>query len=123
MQPILACYMNGRRYDGQAGAGIPGYPPVYVDNQMTKPQPSLTIVFLDESPLTLNDGYFFLGVTGNQWTDLPGSLHSRGCNFSFGDGRAEHWRWQDPRTPALTPGANTPNNPDMQRMQASFATQ
>jgi hypothetical protein len=29
----------------------------------------------------------------------------------------------DPRTVTLTPGATTPNDPDLQRMQASIATQ
>jgi prepilin-type N-terminal cleavage/methylation domain-containing protein/prepilin-type processing-associated H-X9-DG protein len=123
MQPQLACYMDGQKFDGQAGAGISGYPPVYVENQMVKPPPSLMIVFLDESLLTINDGYYFLGATGNQWTDIPGSLHSHGCNFSFGDGHAEHKHWIDPRTSALTSGATTPNNPDLQWMQASIAIQ
>jgi prepilin-type processing-associated H-X9-DG protein len=123
MQPQLACYMNGRPFDGQAGAGISGYPPVYADKQMTKPPPALTIVFLDESPLSINDGYFFIAATGNTWTDVPASRHSRGCNFSFADGHAEHWRWLDPRTVTLTPGATTANNPDLQRMQAAIASQ
>jgi prepilin-type N-terminal cleavage/methylation domain-containing protein/prepilin-type processing-associated H-X9-DG protein len=122
MQCQLACYMNGSKYDGQVSAGIPGYPPVYADNQMTKPPPVLTMVFLDESQISLNDGFYFLGVTGNSWTDLPATWHARGCNFSFGDGHAEHWRWTDSRTLALSVGASTPNNPDLQRLQASMAT-
>jgi prepilin-type N-terminal cleavage/methylation domain-containing protein/prepilin-type processing-associated H-X9-DG protein len=122
MQPQLGCYFNGNKYDGQAAAGIPGYPPIYEDKQMIRPLPSLAVVFLDESQLTLNDGYFFCGATGNSWTDIPASIHSKGCNFSFGDGHAEHWRWQDGRTVTLTPGnVNTPNNPDLQRLQAAIA--
>jgi prepilin-type N-terminal cleavage/methylation domain-containing protein/prepilin-type processing-associated H-X9-DG protein len=123
MEPQLACYMNGSKHDGQTDAGISGHPPIYADHQMTRQPPSLTSVFLDESPVSLNDGYFFIGATGNQWTDIPGSLHSRGCNFSFADGHAEHWRWQDARTPTLTPSVTTPNNPDLQRIQASIAAQ
>jgi prepilin-type N-terminal cleavage/methylation domain-containing protein/prepilin-type processing-associated H-X9-DG protein len=109
MQPQLACYMDGVKYDGQAGAGIYGYPPIYTDNQMTRPVPVLTMLFLDESLISLNDGFYFLGVTGSTWTDLPSVVHSRGCNFSFGDGHAEHWRWADPRTLALTVGTRRPS--------------
>ena len=98
-----------------------GYPPVYADNQMTKLPPVRTLVFVDESPISLNDGYFFLAATGNAWTDVPAARHSRGCNFSFADGHVEHWRWMDSRTLALTPSATTPNNPDLQRMQAAIA--
>jgi prepilin-type N-terminal cleavage/methylation domain-containing protein/prepilin-type processing-associated H-X9-DG protein len=121
MQPLLACYMDGQPYDGQAGAGTPGFPPVYADKQMLKLPPALTLVFVDESPVSLNDGYFFIPAAGSSWTDIPTARHSRGCNFSFGDGHAEHWRWQDARTLTLTPGASTPNNPDLQRMQAAIA--
>ncbi|HEY4416832.1 MAG TPA: prepilin-type N-terminal cleavage/methylation domain-containing protein [Verrucomicrobiae bacterium] len=121
MQPMLGCYMNGQKYDGQAGASIFGYPSIYKDSQMTKPAPSLALVFLDESRLSINDGYFFLGATGSQWTDLPANWHSRGDNFSFGDGHAEHRRWVDARTATLALSANTPNNPDMLWMQAAIA--
>lgn len=123
MQPELACYKDGTRYDGEAGQGVPGYPPEYSENQMIKPPPSQELVFLDESALTINDGYFFIGAAGNQWTDVPSSQHSRGCNLCFADGHAEHWRWQDPRTVTAFNGAVTPNNPDLARLQASIATQ
>ena len=122
MQPELACYKNGQPHDGQTDAGIAGYPPVYVDTQMVKPQPSLAMVFLDESPASLNDGYFFIPVVGSQWDDVPGNQHARGANLSFADGHAERWSWQDARTPTLAPKATTPNNPDLQRLQTAIAT-
>jgi prepilin-type N-terminal cleavage/methylation domain-containing protein/prepilin-type processing-associated H-X9-DG protein len=120
MQPQLACFMNGFRYDPQAAIGIPGYPPAYRDSDMRKPRPSDTFVFLDESIVILNDGFFFLPAVGDQWSDIPATWHSRGCNFSFADGHAEYWKWKDPRTVTLTAGASTPNNPDMKRMQAAI---
>jgi prepilin-type N-terminal cleavage/methylation domain-containing protein/prepilin-type processing-associated H-X9-DG protein len=123
MQPELACYNDGQRFDGEAAQGSPGYPPEYTENQMTKPTPSQALVFLDESAVTLNDGYFYLGLSGNQWTDVPGNLHSRGCNLCFADGHAEHWRWQDSRTVSAVGGSVTPNNPDLERLQAAIATQ
>lgn len=123
MQPELASYKDGSRWDGEAAQGSPGYPPEYTESQMVKPPPALELVFLDESAATINDGYFYLGVSGNQWTDIPSSLHSRGCNLCFADGHAEHWRWQDERTLTAYNGDVTPNNPDMARLQAAIATQ
>ena len=89
---------------------------------MIHPAPVFTLVFLDESPLSLNDGYFALNVVGDTWGDIPATWHSRGGNLSFADGHAEHWHWQDSRTLALTPDTSTPNNPDLQRLQAAMAT-
>lgn len=123
MQSQLACYMNGEKYDGQAGMGILGYAPMYLDNQIKKPSPTQTIVFADESPATINDGFFGVLITGNLWVDIPAAWHSRGCNFSFADGHAEHWRWMDPRTPTLTTGTTTANSPDLQRLQAAIGSQ
>jgi prepilin-type N-terminal cleavage/methylation domain-containing protein/prepilin-type processing-associated H-X9-DG protein len=123
MQPQLGLYQNGQPYNGQAGYGISGYPVMYTENQMRIPVPTATFVFVDESTATLNDGWFFLSATGDTWYDVPASRHSRGCNFSFADGHAEHWRWIDPRTPSATYQSSTPNNPDKKRLQAAIDTQ
>ena len=123
MQPELASYKDGTRWDGEAAQGSPGYPPEYTESQMVKPPPSQELVFLDESASTINDGYFFLPASGDQWTDIPSSQHSQGCNLCFADGHAEHWHWQDARTRTASNGSVTPNNPDMARLQASIATQ
>jgi prepilin-type N-terminal cleavage/methylation domain-containing protein/prepilin-type processing-associated H-X9-DG protein len=121
MQSQLACYKDGVRYDAQAAGGFPGYPSQYADRQMVRPAPTQTLVFLDESPSTINDGYFALNVLGDTWNDIPAIWHSRGDNLSFADGHVEHWRWQDPRTLTLTYGATTANNPDLRRIQAAVA--
>jgi prepilin-type processing-associated H-X9-DG protein len=114
MQSQLSFYENGAR------ATInPAYPPMYSENQIRE-TPSATLVFLDESAATINDGYFAANVTGDTWGDAPAAWHSHGCNFSFADGHAEHWRWTDPRTWALQEGETTANNPDLSRLQASL---
>jgi prepilin-type N-terminal cleavage/methylation domain-containing protein/prepilin-type processing-associated H-X9-DG protein len=118
MQPQLGCFYNGIRYDSQASVGHPGFPPSYRDVQLRKPPTSTMLVFLDENQYIINDGFFFIPAEGDLWSDFPGSWHSRGCDLSFGDGHAEYWRWQDPRTVALTSSISTPNNPDMRRLQA-----
>ncbi len=118
MQPQLAFYENGAPLTVD-----PSYVPMYSENQIRKTSPSATMVFLDESPATINDGFFAASVTGNTWGDAPGVWHSRGCNFSFADGHVEHWHWMDPRTLTLAIGVETDNNPDLQRLQACLGYQ
>jgi prepilin-type N-terminal cleavage/methylation domain-containing protein/prepilin-type processing-associated H-X9-DG protein len=118
MQSQLAFYENGA-----PAAADPDYPPMYSENQIRETSPASTIVFLDESPATINDGYFAANVTGDTWGDAPAAWHSHGCNLSFADGHAEHWRWMDPRTWTLTEGESTANNPDLQRLQACLGYQ
>jgi len=120
MQSQLGCYFNGTPYNSQAAVGLSGYPTIYRENQIQRPPPSLAIVHLDENPKSLNDGWFFTPVEGDSWTDLPGILHSRGGNFSFADGHAEHWKWRDGQTLTVAPGGTTPNNQDLKRLQAAI---
>ena len=59
--------------------------------------PSGILVFLDESPQTVNDGWYIFcndGPAGNLWSDMPGSYHNGACGFSFADGHSEIKRWQ-----------------------------
>lgn len=122
MQSQMGFFWHGQHYDSQAGfVGLPGYPTVYKDTQIVKPPPHRAIVHLDENPKSLNDGWFFLPVEGDNWQDVAGTLHSRGGNFSFADGHAEHWRWKDPRTLTVDPYGSTPDNEDLKRVQAGMA--
>ncbi len=122
MQPQFAFYSWGHPVDPEAAAGIPGYPPMYLENQIRKIPPALTLLFGDESPISINDGFLYLLITGDRWADIPANWHSRGCNFSFADGHVEHWRWIDSRTLTVTPNQTTANNPDLQRLQASLGS-
>ncbi len=56
--------------------------------------------------------------------NLPATWHGRGCDFSFADGHAEHFKWIDARTMALNVinSITTINNPDLKRIQAALAT-
>lgn len=73
------------------------------------PAPSSIIVFLDEHPDSISDGYFLVTDNG-QWKRLPGSYHSGGGSFSFADGHAAIHHWQDATTlrPPVPDGANLP---------------
>jgi prepilin-type N-terminal cleavage/methylation domain-containing protein/prepilin-type processing-associated H-X9-DG protein len=58
--------------------------------------PSMIFVFLDESPQTLNDGWYVFcnnGPNGNLWSDMPAFYHNGACGFSFADGHSETRRW------------------------------
>ncbi|EEF57861.1 type II secretion system protein [Pedosphaera parvula] len=60
--------------------------------------PTGIIVFLDEHPDSINDGWYVY-CTGdgppelNAWSDLPASYHNRACGFSFADGHSEIHKW------------------------------
>ncbi len=113
MQAQLAPYAMG-----QPIVVDPGYPPMYSEIQIRETSPSSTIVFLDESPNTINDGFFAVLVDASQWgTDLPAYWHTHGCNFSFADGHAEYWRWGDARTSSPNPNAGSPPYPDLIHLQ------
>ena len=119
MQPQLAPYYNGSNWIVQTQ-----YPPMYREGDIRETSPSATVVFLDESPATINDGYFSVLVTGTPWaTDLPAFWHSHGNNFSFADGHAEHWHWQDNRTSSLNPNSGSAPYPDLARLQAGLGYQ
>lgn len=60
--------------------------------------PSAVFVFIDENAVSIDNGTFGIhnsSVANNYW-NLPSNRHSKGCNLSFADGHAEHWRWIGP---------------------------
>ncbi len=59
-------------------------------------RPSQSMVFIDENPNTINDGYWAQNP-GNrtQWIDSPAHYHNSGANMSFADGHAEGRKWTD----------------------------
>jgi hypothetical protein len=56
--------------------------------------PANAIIFLEENPESVNDGYLELDSTGGEWPDIPGCNHVWGCGMSFADGHAEIHHWQ-----------------------------
>jgi prepilin-type N-terminal cleavage/methylation domain-containing protein/prepilin-type processing-associated H-X9-DG protein len=68
-------------------------------SQVTEPPPSQVFVLLDEHEKSIDDASFgVVPAPENVWGNFPADRHSRGLNFSFVDGHAEHWRWLTPRT-------------------------
>ncbi|MBM3845369.1 MAG: type II secretion system protein [Verrucomicrobia bacterium] len=61
-------------------------------------RPSMTYVFLDEHPDTLNDGFFMNRWAEEKWGNLPASHHAGAGNLSFADGHMESKKWLDDTT-------------------------
>jgi prepilin-type processing-associated H-X9-DG protein len=51
--------------------------------------------FLDENPLTLNDGYFEFIANASGPNDRPAVNHGNSSSFSFCDGHCELHKWSD----------------------------
>ena len=75
------------------------------ESDINNPAPSQLFVFLDVHEAGILDSLFGIPPPGwhqifrmpEIWWDLPANRHSQGCNFSFADGHAEHWRWTVPK--------------------------
>ena len=59
-----------------------------------------TWLTIDESPGTINDGWFvcdpwYNGFPSTTWVDIPASYHNRAGGISFADGHAQIRKWID----------------------------
>jgi len=52
-------------------------------------------IFLDENPLSINDGFILYDPTGNAVQDRPAVNHGGESSFAFADGHAELHKWHD----------------------------
>jgi prepilin-type N-terminal cleavage/methylation domain-containing protein len=68
------------------------------ESDFNDPGPSSTLVLLDESPYSLNDGAWAIGAKSAIWIDWPGTMHNNACGFAFEDGHSEIHKWNDYRT-------------------------
>ena len=87
---------------------------------IANPNPSKLWVFLDESPVLLNDGSFGFRMTANTWIDAPGAYHNGACGFVFADGHTEIHKWKSARTGAFLVSiqSGTPEEADYLWMKA-----
>ncbi len=75
------------------------YKHVIKTTDMTIPGPSMSWVYVDEHPDSINDaGFFNPHLTPNQWVDLPASYHNGACGFAFADGHSEIKKWVTAQT-------------------------
>jgi prepilin-type processing-associated H-X9-DG protein len=57
--------------------------------------PSQCFEFLDEDPLSINDGWYEYMLDGSSINDYPAVAHDLATSFSFADGHAALHIWQD----------------------------
>jgi prepilin-type N-terminal cleavage/methylation domain-containing protein/prepilin-type processing-associated H-X9-DG protein len=128
--------------NGRMGGGDPGdarfgasdttwvlgsaYPMFKKTSQITDPGPTQAFVFIEESYLTVDDGYFAVKAPGNMiWQNSPTVRHGNSGELSFADGHAEVWRWrflrkdQDLDAPIRVGGVDS--SPDLVRLQYATA--
>jgi prepilin-type N-terminal cleavage/methylation domain-containing protein len=67
-------------------------------SQIGAPGPAKVITFLDEDPLSLNDGGFAVGCNNPEWIDWPATYHNYAAGFAFLDGHSEIHKWRDSTT-------------------------
>jgi prepilin-type N-terminal cleavage/methylation domain-containing protein/prepilin-type processing-associated H-X9-DG protein len=109
--------MNG------AMVSVPGVPKeLYVKNRLLIKRPGERMVFVDEGKTSTQSWTIF--YNRESWWDLPPIRHGYGTNFSFADGHAEYWKWEDMRTIKVArqegdwqPLVAASGNPDIQRVQ------
>jgi len=99
-------------------------------SDIIKPNPVSLWVVLDESPGSINDGWFVCDQFGypNSWVDIPASYHNGAGGISFADGHAQIKKWMDPTVikygmPNSPPGnfqsAQQPGQADLNWLQAA----
>ncbi|MBN2133370.1 MAG: prepilin-type N-terminal cleavage/methylation domain-containing protein [Sedimentisphaerales bacterium] len=116
--------MNGA--ETPLGMPVDQAPPgVYVKRRTEIKRPGDRMVFVDEGKTSPQS--WTIWYTRASWWDMPPVRHGDGTNFSFADGHAEYWKWQDVRTVKLAKNPATngdlvalSDNPDIQRVQRAF---
>jgi len=121
--------MSGRMGGDDAETGwVLGsqYPMRKKMTSITVPSPSEAFVFIEESYLTIDDGYFATKAPGVlSWQNSPTIRHGKAGELSFADGHAEVWKWrfltkdQDLDTGVVVGGVNS--TPDLVKLQAAVA--
>jgi hypothetical protein len=90
----MNCWMN------PANWYLGGTPPPYLRyqklSQIVRPGPSMAWVFIEESPLSIDDGYFDILPTGTEWVNAPAVSHGQSSVLTFADGHSEWKKWTDP---------------------------
>jgi len=103
---------------------------------ITRPGPSEAMFFVDEQSVSdnisqatcsIDDGYFALKVKDDsQWRNVPASRHGSKGLWSYADGHASFFKWQDAGTSKLkgdqTSSATSPSDTrrDLRRVRATM---
>ena len=100
-------------------SGLDRYRAYLKETDLTVPGSSRTWLLIDEHELSINDGWFYVDMTGvRAFADFPATRHNRGYAISFCDGHAEIYKLHDPRSNWPTPNnINNPQNQDFSKLR------
>jgi hypothetical protein len=74
----------------------PGYQVYRKLSHMMNPGPTMTWVFIEENPTSIDDGYFVADPTApTLWYNSPAVLHGNSSVLSYADGHSEPHTWSD----------------------------
>jgi prepilin-type N-terminal cleavage/methylation domain-containing protein/prepilin-type processing-associated H-X9-DG protein len=101
--------MNGLRRDGTYTGNVGkmvGRTVLWVKKttEVTVPNPSNRIVFLDEGRVTPDS--YATHYLNARWWDPPHVRHADGTNVSFVDGHSDYWKWESKETIGVGKMAN-----------------
>jgi prepilin-type N-terminal cleavage/methylation domain-containing protein/prepilin-type processing-associated H-X9-DG protein len=105
VQRVRSCSANAWVDGSGAGGGAPYKVFKKSSDFSAKLSPTGCFVFLDENPVSLNDGWFLYVPSGATVSDTPAVNHGRYSSFSFADGHAEPREWHDVFLRSLPPGS------------------
>jgi len=89
----------------------------YKESSLIKPGIANTWVFIDENPISINDGSFICSPTINQWVDCPATYHNSAGGMAYADGHAQIKKWTDDTiVHQWAPPTILPGNPNFTRL-------
>jgi prepilin-type N-terminal cleavage/methylation domain-containing protein len=88
--------MDSAGYNTAAWLGINGYFVYTKLGNMARPGASRTWVFMEESPIGIDDGYFAVDPRQTTtWYNVPAVLHGNASEMAYADGHSETRQWTD----------------------------
>jgi prepilin-type processing-associated H-X9-DG protein len=88
----------------------------YKEADLIRPGAANLWLFIDENPISINDGSFICSPQINQWVDCPASYHNNAGGISFADGHSIIKRWHDPTILKTWNDKIQPGNPQFTRL-------
>jgi prepilin-type N-terminal cleavage/methylation domain-containing protein len=93
----------------------------YKEGDLGKPGPANLWVFIDENPVSINDGSFICDPSPqyvNNWIDCPASYHVNAGGISFADGHSQIKKWTDRTVTVEWSQQIPPGNPYFTQLSA-----
>jgi prepilin-type processing-associated H-X9-DG protein len=88
----------------------------YKEADLVNPGAANLWVFIDENPISINDGSFICDPLIQQWVDCPATYHNNAGGISFADGHALIKKWTDPAILVDWNKQVSPGNPGYVRL-------